>query len=221
MGKVSLHLFIVLALVSCNKDSPPEESVEDICHEINIDWHFSSCSVNDSLKLNINSDGKYELAFYLFSSCGGFGEYYKSRFIKPKNGFEVAFLNVSEIWWFSQFDSTQQDFDTISQSAAYYTAAQKFSINDTVFINDLNFTFDKTYITYTYVWAYSPDPFPFQTGLTTTNSWTKNGQGFIVFRNQNTGVMGWIKMNLYGSPSIITSHYEITDTLIVDETVCQ
>lgn len=211
MRNFFLFLFFLFSLVSCE----PEETTE-FCDEINLQLDYCYCSSQyDSLEVDISGDGNIDISFSVFEVYGSGGST-RSRGVRGKNQFEIARTAATSTKW--TYDPIYYP-DTQFYISNYFIPKQ-FMQGDTI-PNDT--TFNSQYLSFGGSSGNgSMPPDPFQHGSSTTNTWNLNGgQGFIIFRNQDMGIMGWIKMDLYGSPTIIRSHYEITDTLVIDESICQ
>jgi len=209
-----LKKFILFISILSSFSSCQTEDDQVICHEINRHWNFTGLYHNDSLELDITGDENIDFSFYLFSVYGSGGSS-SSRSIKAKNGFEIAKVYASSTFWvYDEYMYPDTSFSNYN-----FVVPQKMSEGDTI-VNDTVYTADRIIFISTSGNGSMP-PDPFEHGSSTTNPWITSGESFIAFKNQSLGILGWIKIDLYGSVTIIRSHYKQGDTLVIDDSICQ
>ncbi len=218
MRKILLFTFLISLLVSCDVDETLElddvNGVQIICDDINEPWAVNASEYidGDTFEYDINSDGIIDFTFSSFGIVGSSGWGWHRK-ILSNTGFEfIQDTSFTYSWTYNTFQSPDTVFDTSS-----YIIFDKLNNGDTI-NNQMNF-FQAVY--YFNMEGGSSLPYPFPNGSVEINPWLENTEGFIGFRNQNMGIIGWIKINLYNSVTIIRSHYKITNTLVIDESVCQ
>jgi len=218
MRKIFRFLFFISSLVSCEVDEEPmvipdTNGVQIFCNEINTRWpELDTYTFTENFGLDINSDSVTDFTFssYEFSNA-----WYNThnRTIIPSTGFEILTDSAKVTYW-EYVQAPDTTYDT-----SYYHIATKIFSGALINIDDYFSTGGNSFTQST-----TQNNYPFPHGTSQYNPWYISEEGFVVFKNESLGIMGWIKMgprDVYGRFMIIKSYYTITHHLLIDESICQ
>lgn len=205
--RLFLFFFFLFLLNSCKK----EVATSGICHDINEELDLSYY-VHDTIKVDINNDENPDIIFYSYSwfAQSTNGSY---RTVAPASGYELAYSIATKVSWV--YDPVY--YPDTSFTTQNFTIAKKNLLGDTI-ISDTTFTTNGVGITSSSGGGAWGDNFVH--GGSNSNPWFNSTVGYIAFRNQSLGIIGWIRLD---ANKAIAKYYFIENSteLIVDENVCQ